>query len=107
MTENNFDLDALLERVDVFNDSQEVAGSLEKIALDASGDGYYPYWLKEAATHIKGQHELLVQLRAATVKRIRELESHPDTKGAAMRNVIDIAAGFAALAMFVFVLMPR
>ena len=55
------DRETCLKRVEIFADSQEIADQLRQLTDDIT-DAFGPvsdlYWLKEAAEHIEGQHEL-------------------------------------------------
>ena len=53
----------LIDRVQAFDDSQEIADALEIIATTTiAADAY---WLKEAAVHIEGLFELATKLGKA------------------------------------------
>jgi len=58
-----YNKDELLKRIDVFSDSKIIAMELAVMAEDeVYEEGNYPYWLKEAETHIIGLHELAMDL---------------------------------------------
>ena len=51
-----FDRETCLNRVEVFDDSIEIASTLRSLAEEMKVE--VAYWLKEAAEHIEGQYEL-------------------------------------------------
>lgn len=49
-----------LKRIDVFSDSIELANELNRIGIDAGGDGYY---MREGAVQITEMWKLLISIR--------------------------------------------